>query len=56
MQTAIVIVIVSVAAFFMVRRFYNSVWGQKKGASTCSSGCNGCSPRQKENCTDIEAQ
>ena len=56
MQTAIVIVIVAAAAFFMVRRFYNSVRAQKEGASTCGCECNGCSPSQKQNCSDVEAQ
>ena len=52
MQTAIVIVIVALAAFYLVRRFYNTV--QQKNASTCGCGCDGCSPDQKENCTEIE--
>lgn len=54
MQTAIVVVIVALAALFLVRRFYNSV--QKKNASTCGCGCDGCSPNQKQNCAEIEDQ
>ena len=53
MQTAIVIVIVAVAAFFLIRRFYNSV-RSKGNASTCGCGCNGCAPSQKQNCSEIE--
>lgn len=49
MQTAIVIIIVAVAAFFMIRRFYNSV--KKQSASNCGCGCSGCSPDQKQDCT-----
>ena len=52
MQTAIVIVIVAAAAFYMVRRFYNSV--QKSDDSTCGCGCDGCAPSQKQTCTEIE--
>lgn len=55
MQTAIVIVIVAVAAFFMIRRFYNSVSVNKKNTSTCGCGCDGCSPNQKDNCSEIES-
>ncbi len=52
MQSAIVILIVAAAAFFMVRRFYNSI---KKGSqSTCSCGCDGCNPNQKDNCTEFK--
>lgn len=52
LQTVIVILVVAAAAFFMVRRFYKSV--QKENSSTCGCGCNGCSPNEKEGCTDIE--
>ena len=52
MQTAIVIVIVAVAAFFMIRRFYRGV--QKGGSSTCNCGCDGCAPGRNQNCEDIE--
>ena len=52
MQTVIVIVIVAVAAFFMIRRFYNSF--QKGHNSTCGCGCDGCAPSQKQNCAEIE--
>jgi hypothetical protein len=54
MQTAIVVVIVVLAALFLARRFYNSV--QKKNSSTCDCGCEGCSPNHKQNCPEIEDQ
>ncbi len=54
MQTAIVIVIVAAAAYFMVRRIYNNV--QKDTSSDCGCGCDGCSPSQKQSCSDIEDQ
>jgi len=51
MQTAIVIVIVAIAAFFITRRFYRSLKGSS--ASTCGCGCNGCGADQKQDCTEI---
>ncbi|MEJ2154304.1 MAG: FeoB-associated Cys-rich membrane protein [Desulfobacteraceae bacterium] len=51
-QTIIVIVIVAIAAFFMIRRFYNGI--QKSSSSTCGCGCEGCAPSQKQNCTELE--
>lgn len=54
MQTAIVIFIVVISSFFLIQRFYNSV---KKGQqSTCSGGCSGCNPDQKEDCSEIKIQ
>lgn len=52
MQTTIVILIVAAAAFFVIRRFYNNF--QKDTSPTCGCGCNGCSPSQEQNCSDIE--
>lgn len=52
MQTAIVLVIVALAAVYLVRRFYNSV--QKKSSPTCGCGCDGCAPREKENCSGVD--
>ena len=52
MQTAIVIVIVAAAAFFLIRRFYKSV--HKGNSSTCGCGCDGCTPIQKQNCSETE--
>jgi hypothetical protein len=53
LQTLIVLVIVAIAAFLMIRRFYNSV-RSKGDSSTCGCGCDGCAPSQKQNCTEIE--
>ncbi len=52
MQTIIVILIISVAAFFLIRRFYNSL--RTTNQPTCGCGCNGCSPVRKDNCSDME--
>ncbi|MGD9368484.1 MAG: FeoB-associated Cys-rich membrane protein [Desulfobacteraceae bacterium] len=54
MQTAIVIGIVALAAFFMIRRFYNSV--KKRSSSACGCGCSGCLPDRKQDCTEKENQ
>jgi hypothetical protein len=54
MQTAIVVIIVALAAFFMIRRFYTSV--RKDDSSACGCGCDGCGPPQKQNCTEIKDQ
>jgi hypothetical protein len=51
MQTIIAILIIAAAAFFLIRRFYNSL--RAKNQSTCGCGCDGCSPTQKENCSDM---
>jgi hypothetical protein len=50
MQTILVILIVAAAALFLIRRFYNRV--AKAGRSTCGCECDGCSPNQKDNCTE----
>jgi hypothetical protein len=52
MQTAIALVIVVLAAFYLVRRFYNSV--QKQRSPACGCGCDGCGPAQEENCSGID--
>ncbi len=54
MQTAIVIIIVAAAGFYLIRRFYNSV--AKGSPSTCGCGCDGCGPVEKNNCTEIKNQ
>lgn len=51
MQTALVIVIVAVAAIFLGRRLFNSV--KKGGQTTCGCGCSGCGSKSQENC-DIQ--
>ncbi len=54
MQTAIVIIIVAAAGFYLIRRFYNSI--AKGSPSTCGCGCDGCGPVEKNNCTEIKNQ
>ncbi|MGD9222818.1 MAG: FeoB-associated Cys-rich membrane protein [Desulfobacteraceae bacterium] len=53
MQTAMVVVIVALAALLLVRRFYKSV--QTKTPSTCGCGCDGCRPDQKQSCPERSA-
>jgi hypothetical protein len=45
--------IVAAAAFLLIRRFYKSV-RSKGNAPTCGCGCDGCTPIQKQNCSEIE--
>ncbi len=40
LQTVIVILIVAGAAFWLARRFYNSL--KKSDSSACGCGCSGC--------------
>lgn len=47
MQTAIVVVIVAVAAILLGRRLFKSI--KKGGRTTCGCGCSGCAEPQK-NC------
>jgi hypothetical protein len=55
MQTITVLLIVAVAVFYLIRRFYNSV--NSKTQSTCGCGCNGCNPAiQRDNCSDMGNQ
>lgn len=53
MQTALVVVIVAVAAIFLGRRLFNSV--KKGGQATCGCGCSGCGcgSESQKNC-DIQ--
>ena len=54
MQTVIVILIVVVASIFLVRRFLNTLQRENRPTSGC--GCDGCSPSQKDSCSDMENQ
>jgi len=44
LQTIIVILIVACAAFYMIRRIYNSL--KKSGSTSCNCGCSGCNVSQ----------
>lgn len=50
MQTAIVLLIVAAAVFFLARRFYHSI--AKENSSICGCSCSGCHSIQS--CTDFE--
>jgi hypothetical protein len=54
LQTIIVILIVACAAFYMIRRIYNSL--KKNGSAACgdSCGCSGCNV--SPSCEDIRSK
>jgi len=48
MQTAIVIIIVALAGYYLVRRFYKNV--QRSNTEGCSGDCACCSMSRKNTC------
>jgi hypothetical protein len=52
MQTAIVAIIVALAAIYLVRRFYKSV--QSSRTPGCAGGCSGCSQIRDNTCSEPE--
>ena len=54
MQTAIVVVIVILAAFFIGRRFYQNVQNSKTDG--CAGGCGCCSQSRDDSCTEPESR
>jgi len=52
MQTAIVVVIVILAAVFIGRRFYQKVRNSKTDG--CAGGCSCCSQNLNNSCTEPE--
>ncbi|MCG6908941.1 MAG: FeoB-associated Cys-rich membrane protein [Deltaproteobacteria bacterium] len=51
MQNIIVVLIVIIAAVYLVRRFYRGV--KRPGKDTCGCGCSGCS--QTTTCGQVPA-
>jgi hypothetical protein len=52
LQTILVILIVAGAAFYLVRRFYNSL--KKSDSSACGCGCSGCDIARS--CEDFDSR